>query len=114
MSSSDPEFSEPAYQDSLKRHGLTPRQQASATALLQLKKVRQFLSAHPGSTSDYVSDNVGHGLMELQRKGLAYWKREEGEVRWYVKSQVSRPWTERYQDEAYEQTKKTRWEEYRP
>lgn len=94
---------------------LTPRQQKSAAYLLQLKKVRQFLSAHPGSTCDQVTEVVGHGLMELQSKGLAYWKRDgEGAVRWYPKDAVSRPWTEKYQEEAYEQTKETRWVSYKP
>lgn len=93
---------------------LSPRQQAASAALLQLKKVRRYLSEHPGSTCAQVVEVVGHGLMELQSKGLAYWKREDGVVKWYSKDQVSRPWTEKYQEEAYEETNPTRWEEYKP
>jgi hypothetical protein len=93
---------------------LTPRQEKSAAYLLQLKKVRQFLSAHPGSTCSQVTEVVGHGLMDLQLKGLACWKREEGEVRWYAKDAVARPWTERYQEEQYAETNETKWVSYKP
>lgn len=93
---------------------LSSRQQSAATALLQLKKVRRYLSEHPGSTCAQVVEAVGHGLMELQSKGLAYWKREEGVVRWYSKDQVSRPWTEKYQEEQYQDSEGTRWETYKP
>ena len=93
---------------------LTSRQEKSAAYLLQLKKVRQFLSAHPGSTCSQVNEAVGHGLMDLQLKGLACWKREGDEVKWYVKDQVSRPWTERYQEEEYERGGETKWEKYKP
>lgn len=93
---------------------LTPRQQIQANYILQLKKVRRYLSENPGSTCAQVNEAVGHGVMELQSKGLAYWKREDGVVKWYSKDAVSRPWTERYQEEQYQETNTTRWEEYKP
>ena len=56
-----------------------------AKGMMQLKKCRKYLIDHPGSTSEEVNKAGFYGLMTLQGKKLAYWKRVDGIVRWYAK-----------------------------
>lgn len=75
------------------------------TRCLQLKRVRTYLLAHPGSTCAEVTKAVGRGLVELQMKGLAKWRKIGGATCWYaVTNQVSRPWTESYTEREYEES----------
>jgi hypothetical protein len=62
--------------------------------LLALKAIRQHIITHPGCTAGEIMAAVHcSGLMALQSRGLAYWKRDDqGVARWYVKPNLSRPW----------------------
>ena len=100
---------------------LSPK--AHATFTLNARKIREFLIANPGSTNDEVRAATGHGVTRLQHMGLAYFKREDGKVKWYHKEGVSRPkqtegdwrWdpnVERW--ESKHEVIETKWEAYKP
>lgn len=102
-----------------------PQSKAHATFTLNARKIRDFLVAHPGSTNDQVREATGHSVTRLQRMGLAYWKREEGEVKWYAKEGVSRSskkpekWEWRWNPDALhwehgDEVSETKWEQYTP
>lgn len=71
---------------------LTSRAQLRATRILNLKIVRRYLIENPGSTCAQVFSALKlGGLLDLQCKGLAYWKREDGMVKWYARSGLAYP-----------------------
>jgi hypothetical protein len=92
-----------------------------ATYTLHAKRVRDYLVAHPGSTNEQVKEATGHSPTILQSKGLAHWKREDGEVKWYAKDGMSRATKKgfdwRWNPDAMhwereEETVETKWERY--
>ncbi len=61
--------------------------------LERLKKLRSYIIANPGQTWLDIAAATGlNGVLDLQRKGLAYWKKDEhGATRWYVKANLAYP-----------------------
>lgn len=95
---------------------------AHATFTLNARKIRDFLVTHPGSTNDQVREATGHSVTRLQHMGLAYWKREDGKVKWYVRAGVSRAkqtegdwrWNpDALHWEAGCEVSETKWEQYK-
>ena len=57
--------------------------------MLALKIARKYIIDNPGCTSAKAGEIGIYGFMELQRRKLAFWKRDDnGIVRWYVKSML--------------------------
>ncbi len=90
---------------------LSSRDKARATRILNLKKVRSFIISNPGATSTQIYETTGHGVMDLQYKGLAYWKREDGVVKWYAKAGLAYPSVAKSQKEWDQEMERT-WERY--
>ena len=63
--------------------------------ILKAKEVRSWLIKNPGATNEQIKTAVGCGPTIVQNLGLAYWKRENGIVKWYAKEGVSRPWNDK-------------------
>lgn len=70
---------------------------AHKARILNAKKVRTWLLAHPGATKDEVREATGCGVGLLQDLGMASWKKDEsGVARWTAKVNVlSRPWKDK-------------------
>lgn len=88
---------------------------------IALREARLWLVGHPGCTSAEFSEATHESITNLQSKGFATWKREDGVAKWYAcepKPKKPKGWEWRWNpDEMHwehgDEVVETKWEEYR-